>query len=442
MTRLRSPRLAWLLLVLLCCGPGCIRRSDDSAKESAQRLRRFILDKEPHVAHRLNVDFSGYVKLLGYAISPEGPVRPGTATKLTLYWSSQKRLDKGWKLFTHVLDGSGTRILNIDNVGPLREGPNERQALAPSLWVPGKIYVDEQPLTIPSDPKGGKLRIVAGLWKGNRRLEPMSGPRDNENRAIVVTLHTGGSKNQAVRNTRVPWMHVPKLSAGDSIRIDGRLDERAWGRAAQTGRFVDVRTGHPNRSFPVNANAFVAWDDSGIYVGIDVRDADVAGGFDPTQPDPHLWTRDTVEIMIDPDGDGDNLDYYEIQINPQNLVFDSQFDSYNQPKVEPNGPYGHQEWASGVRSQVTVRGTLDNKDDRDNGYIVEALIPWKSLSKARRAPPVPGDEWRMNFYAMQDNGGVAWSPILGQGNFHKASRFGRVEWGKPLTRSAARVGSK
>jgi hypothetical protein len=29
---------------------------------------------------------------------------------------------------------------------------------------------------------------------------------------------------------------------------------------------------------------------------------------------------------------------------------------------------------------------------------------------------------------MQDNGGVAWSPILGQGNFHKASRFGRIAW--------------
>jgi hypothetical protein len=32
----------------------------------------------------------------------------------------------------------------------------------------------------------------------------------------------------------------------------------------------------------------------------------------------------------------------------------------------------------------------------------------------------------MNFYAMENNGGVAWSPILGQGNFHKAARFGRV----------------
>jgi hypothetical protein len=41
----------------------------------------------------------------------------------------------------------------------------------------------------------------------------------------------------------------------------------------------------------------------------------------------------------------------------------------------------------------------------------------------------------MNFYAMQDNGGVAWSPILGQGNFHKASRFGRVRFvGPPKTR--------
>jgi hypothetical protein len=35
----------------------------------------------------------------------------------------------------------------------------------------------------------------------------------------------------------------------------------------------------------------------------------------------------------------------------------------------------------------------------------------------------------MNFYAMQNNGGVAWSPILGEGNFHKASRFGQVTFG-------------
>src|SRR6476469_7620274 len=41
----------------------------------------------------------------------------------------------------------------------------------------------------------------------------------------------------------------------------------------------------------------------------------------------------------------------------------------------------------------------------------------------------------MNIYAMKDNGGVGWSPILDQGNFHRASRFGRIDW--VITPSAA-----
>jgi hypothetical protein len=135
-----------------------------------------------------------------------------------------------------------------------------------------------------------------------------------------------------------------------------------------------------------------------------------------------------VEIMIDPHGDGDNKDYFEIQVNPQNLVFDSRFDSYNQPRQEPNGPFGHEDWSSGLVSAVQVQGTLDQPGDRDEGYVVEAFIPWKSFAPIVKGPPELGEVWRMNFYAMQNNGGVAWSPILGQGNFHKASRFGRIVW--------------
>jgi len=132
--------------------------------------------------------------------------------------------------------------------------------------------------------------------------------------------------------------------------------------------------------------------------------------------------------MIDPDGDGDNEDYYEIQIGPQNLVFDSQYDKYNEPKTEPDGPFGHEDWSSKLKSAVVLDGTIDKADDADKGYTVEAQIPWKSFSKAKTVPPALGDTWRMNLYAMQDNGGVAWSPILGQGNFHKASRFGKVRF--------------
>jgi hypothetical protein len=129
--------------------------------------------------------------------------------------------------------------------------------------------------------------------------------------------------------------------------------------------------------------------------------------------------------MIDPDKEGDNEDYYEIQIGPQNLVFDSQFDKYNEPKTEPDGPFGHQDWSSGLKSAVVVDGTLDKPGDEDKGYVVEAQIPWKSFSKAKKTPPT-NEIWRVNLYAMQENSGVAWSAILGEGNFHKASRFGKV----------------
>jgi hypothetical protein len=139
---------------------------------------------------------------------------------------------------------------------------------------------------------------------------------------------------------------------------------------------------------------------------------------------------DTVEVMTDPDPSGDNKNYYELQINPQNKVFHTQYDDYNSPKTDPNGPFGHEDWDPKLKSAVVVNGDLD-KPGKDQGYTVEAAIPWAAFDKAVNHPPKNGDVWRMNFYAMKNNGGVAWSPILGQGNFHKSSRFGKVTWVDP-----------
>jgi hypothetical protein len=73
----------------------------------------------------------------------------------------------------------------------------------------------------------------------------------------------------------------------------------------------------------VTGNVRLLSSKEGFYVGFEVKETDVIGGFEKGAKDAHLWTKDAVEIMVDPDGDGDNLDYYEIQINPQGLVFAS-----------------------------------------------------------------------------------------------------------------------
>lgn len=248
--------------------------------------------------------------------------------------------------------------------------------------------------------------------------------------ALVVLLLGGCEPERApapgdTSDGGVPSLSLPKRR-GD-IAIDGRLDDAGWRDAADSGPFVNVGTGKPlTADAPLGGRVKLCWDETFLYLGLSVRDTDVRGGFPAGAVDPPLWTRDTVEIMIDPDGDGDNRDYYEIQINPQNLVFDSHFDDYNQPRGGPEGPFGHQAWRAELDSAVVVDGTLDQPGDRDAGYVVEARIRWRSFARAKRTPPAAGDRWRMNFYAIQNNGGVAWSPILGRGNFHRASRFGRV----------------
>jgi hypothetical protein len=414
----------------------CVGGSTDTSEKDKERLKAYVLDKAPEeIPNKLNINFDDQVTLIGQRIEPAGVVRPGQKVKLTMYWRADKKVADGWNLFTHVLDGSGDRILNIDNVGPLREWRETRQALPPPLWEPGKTYVDEQEFILPGNVKTDKIQVVVGIWKDSDRLKIKAGPRDRENRGIVANIPTGVAAGEAPAegpppNTRVPVLRVDRLEKGAKITIDGKLDEEHWRAAPSTGPLVDVSSGRPRPGAEVGGSVRVLWDDNGLYVGAEIQDRDVVGGFPKDAKDPHLWTKDTLEIMIDPDGDGDNKDYYEIQIGPQNLVFDSHFEAYNAPRKEPDGPFGHQDWSAKLESAVSVNGTLDKSDDQDTGYTVEAMIPWKSFHKAKTKPPKVGDEWRINFYAIQNNSGVAWSPILGQGNFHKASRFGRIIFGE------------
>ena len=428
MRRSLSKLTLTLALLSAAAGMDCVGGSKGTSSKELENLKPYILDQAPNdMTAKLDINFENKVRLIGYKIEPAGNAGPGTDVKLTMFWKVDDKLDDGWSLFTHIVDSNNERILNIDNVGPLREVKESHQALWPSAWEKGKVYADEQSFRVPDEVKTADFAITTGIWKGDARLKVVSGPADSENRGIVVRLKTG-VENKPVQHTELPQVRAMKLAKNVKINIDGKLDDEAWKTAVMTRPFVDVGTGNPNTSFPVNGSVKLAWDDTSMYLAFQVEDPDIIGGFPKDAKDPHLWTKDTVEIMADPDGDGDNNDYYEIQVNPQNLVFDTQYDGYNVPKTEPDGPFGHQDWSAKLKSAVVVDGTLDKPGDKDKGYTVEMAIPWSSFTKAKNHPPKAGDEWRMNFYAMQSNSGVAWSPILGQGNFHKASRFGRVVW--------------
>ena len=426
----------------------CVGGSKGLSSEDKDKLKAYILDKEPaDIPHKLDINFENKLHIVGYKVEPE-LAKPGTEIKLTYYWRCDDTLDDGWALFTHVTDESQAKSDNLDWTGPLRDNRDGKQVLGPSRWERGKYYVDEQSYKVPDWVKGPELTFYVGVWKQSARLHVVSGPNDGDNRAIVAKVKTGLQPPPEQHTELLPDYTATKLAKNDKITIDGKADEAAWKGAAVLGPFVDVGTGAPNTVFPANGKARLLFDDQNLYAFVEVTEQDVVGGWDvkakkvpaagakddsswTTSGQPKLWTKDAVEIMTDPGPAGDNKTYYELQISPQNLVFHSQFDEYNTPKTEPNGPFGHEDWDPKIKSAVVVHGTLDNDKDKDTGYDVELAIPWSAFSKnpAAKNPPQLGDVWRMNFYAMKKNSGVAWSPIEGKGNFHFAPRFGRVHWG-------------
>lgn len=227
---------------------------------------------------------------------------------------------------------------------------------------------------------------------------------------------------------------IPVLTAAaaknDAIRIDGVLNERIWKKTGSTGPFVRPGDGRADARSPVNARARIAWDATALYVGFVVQDRAPTSPFPRDAIDPHIWKRSSaIEVMIQPGDPGNNRNYFEIQVDVNGAVWDTRFDDYNRPVVRRQGRtrYGHQDWKSGVRRAVRI-------DRKAGKYTVELAVPWTSFrvgpstSAVPAIPPHPGDTWRINLYSFRDGqrAAMAWSPILRQGNFHKASRFGRV----------------
>lgn len=210
-------------------------------------------------------------------------------------------------------------------------------------------------------------------------------------------------------------------------KLDGLLDDPAWTTAARLGPFVDATNGGPAaQGYPVAALARMTWDDQKLYLGIVVQDHDPKSTFGRDDDDPHVWGSSSgVELMLQPGDPGDNRDYYELQVDVNGAVFDSHFDDYNTPITGEGAArrFGHMEWTSHVERAVhRAPGQF---------YAVELALPWASIVGARvSVPPKPGEIWRLNLYSFREGQrrALAWSPLRGRGNFHRAERFGRVRF--------------
>ena len=203
--------------------------------------------------------------------------------------------------------------------------------------------------------------------------------------------------------------------AAEQIVIDGLLDEPSWESAPWTDAFVDIEgTDKPQPRFRTRAK--LLWDDEALYIAAGLEDPHVWGTL--TEHDQVVYYDNDFEVFIDPDGDG--CEYYEVEVNALNTIFDL----FLVRTYDDGGPALHGWDLMGLRTAVHVDGTLNDPSDTDAGWSVEMALPWTALAEAahRPAPPDADDVWRVNFSR------VEWQQRVVNGRYEKLPDTPENNW--------------
>ena len=244
---------------------------------------------------------------------------------------------------------------------------------------------------------------------------------------IVSPLFAETNDSEWVRN------YDCRLKSG-AIVIDGVGDEFAWQLAPEVGEFTRFQK-EGDLTVQNRTTAKMLWDEENLYILVVVEDQDIWSTMTVSDVE-CLCKEETVEIFIDPDGDG--RDYAEIHINCLNTINDiwiPQKDFKYSDGKPVDWPDLYSWTLEGMRYAVMNHGSLNNKNDVDKGSVFEFAMPWKGFGKiagTANIPPEPGDVWRINInrYERPDRSGAptelsGWVPLNLQ-SYHVPERFGNV----------------
>lgn len=329
----------------------------------------------------------GFERGLGFSgIETPEQVEPGAEFQLT--WQVEGPTDGLVARIGAWPPRAGSRQVALGGVG------------APPVEVPldSRVQFVEQPLqasmqvSVPlaAPWHSPQVLVTVELLDGDDRIAATQGPRRHDGVAQLALIDVAQRPSQVVA---VAMPSPPTL--------DGRLDEAGWSEATAYPMFHSL-DGEPYVDRPGTVRW--AWDADALYVGADIRDPDVWSEYQ--RRDDPLWNQEVFEVFVF--GDDRRRDYLELQVSPRGTVFDSRFEHYRKGEPAWNG-----QW----QAAVELRGTLDNRRDRDEGWSAELSIPWAEICAHTEVscPVQAGTELRINAFRFErpDKGptlGLALSP--------------------------------
>jgi len=159
----------------------------------------------------------------------------------------------------------------------------------------------------------------------------------------------------------------------------------------------------------------LAYDKKHLYIHAKCLETNIGSmKSDTRENDMGGFTDDSIELFIDPAGEGNR--YYHFCINSAGAVYDALED-----RSAP-GATANVSWNSGIKVKSAVK---------KNYWELRAAVPFANLVKRS---PRANETWRFNLCRNRYAGSgappySAWSPTLG--GFHAATRFGVITFNRP-----------
>jgi hypothetical protein len=207
------------------------------------------------------------------------------------------------------------------------------------------------------------------------------------------------------------------VRSGTAIVVDGVLDETAWADATALPQVASL-DGEPDEGAPTLVR--FAWSDAALHVAAELPDVDVWSTF--VRRDDPLWKEEVFElfVFVEPNG----RDYLELQVSPRGVQFDARFVRHR------DGDTG---WNGAWQAAVDLRGTVDDRSDRDQGWTAELAVPWSDIcgNTALQCPVAAGTVLRVNAFRLERPArgapvGLALSPTRVP-DFHASANAARLE---------------
>jgi len=383
-------------------------------QEQWNDVKAHLLTEEPTPQYKSGAVFDNRIELIGVDVS--SPLEAGKPATFTWYWRALADGTDNWKAFIHFDSVGKPFRQNLDHV-PVKD------LFATSRWKKGQIIKDVQTVTVRQDFPGGDAVIYLGFYKGNNRMKitnDVARTQEAQPRVIGPTLKMKGSAGEEVAKPSYQLLKVSKEEAGE-LKIDGMLDEPIWA-------IVPAINLRPLGNVPhLSSTVKVFLTDTHLHVGAHLMDTHIWGKL--TERDSDTWTEEVLEMFLDFDGDG--KDYLELQITPNNVVFDAHFaeqlgrgQGSRQEQIDRARAFN----LKSLQSAVHVDGTL-NDDQPDKSWTVEFRIALEDIPGFKQASI--GDSWAANFYRFDrpepgKTHAYAWSTAP-RGDFHQVDKFGTLK---------------